>query len=250
MKFKVLWLAGVVLAAIAGQVQAGMVIGIDATGGGNRTVIGSWLSSQGHTVSYIDSSVASNFTGLDTFLSIRGNFDAGRLANVSAFVSAGGGLVTEWSSIQFALSMFGGTGLGNNFIGTNTTIDINGVLHPVTNGISDFNSGGQTEFNWNSNITGTTLTLLGTIASQNAIMVGTQGSGRVVGLSFDWQDSPWSATTGSADSELNELLLNSVNWAGGAAQPVPEPASLAMWGVGALGVMFARRKRQQIKLAA
>ena len=34
------------------------------------------------------------------------------------------------------------------------------------------------------------------------------------------------------------------------ASPVPEPASFAMWGLGALGVVFARRKRQQMKLAA
>lgn len=31
---------------------------------------------------------------------------------------------------------------------------------------------------------------------------------------------------------------------------VPEPASLAMWGIGALGMAFARRKRHQMKLAA
>jgi PEP-CTERM motif len=31
---------------------------------------------------------------------------------------------------------------------------------------------------------------------------------------------------------------------------VPEPASIAMWGIGAVGLMFARRKRQQKKLPA
>lgn len=34
-----------------------------------------------------------------------------------------------------------------------------------------------------------------------------------------------------------------------AAQGVPEPASIAMWGIGALGLVFVRRKRQQMKLA-
>lgn len=31
---------------------------------------------------------------------------------------------------------------------------------------------------------------------------------------------------------------------------VPEPTSIAIWGIGAIGLMFARRKRQQKKLAA
>ena len=35
-----------------------------------------------------------------------------------------------------------------------------------------------------------------------------------------------------------------------AVSEVPEPASVAMWGLGALGLVFARRKRQQMKLAA
>jgi hypothetical protein len=32
--------------------------------------------------------------------------------------------------------------------------------------------------------------------------------------------------------------------------PVPEPATLAMWGIGALGMMFAGRRRRQLKLDA
>lgn len=34
------------------------------------------------------------------------------------------------------------------------------------------------------------------------------------------------------------------------AASVPEPTSIAMWGLGAVGMMFVRRKRQQMKLAA
>jgi hypothetical protein len=34
-----------------------------------------------------------------------------------------------------------------------------------------------------------------------------------------------------------------------ASAPVPEPASIAMWGVGALGMAFARRKRKMQTLA-
>ena len=35
-----------------------------------------------------------------------------------------------------------------------------------------------------------------------------------------------------------------------AVSEVPEPASIAMWGLGALGLVFARRKRRQTKLGA
>ena len=34
-------------------------------------------------------------------------------------------------------------------------------------------------------------------------------------------------------------------WSGGEAAPVPEPASIAMWGLGAIGMMLAVRKRRQ-----
>lgn len=34
------------------------------------------------------------------------------------------------------------------------------------------------------------------------------------------------------------------------SDPVPEPASIAMWGLGAISMMFGRRKRHQKKLAA
>lgn len=45
------------------------------------------------------------------------------------------------------------------------------------------------------------------------------------------------------------------NWRGydvGLSQtsPVPEPGSIAMWGISALGMMFARRKRRQLLMAA
>ena len=36
---------------------------------------------------------------------------------------------------------------------------------------------------------------------------------------------------------------------GDGAAPVPEPASIAMWGLGALGMVFARRKRRQMMMA-
>ncbi|MBL8820433.1 MAG: PEP-CTERM sorting domain-containing protein [Planctomyces sp.] len=44
------------------------------------------------------------------------------------------------------------------------------------------------------------------------------------------------------------------NWRGYdvglSSSPVPEPGSIALWGLGALGAMFARRKREWMKLAA
>ena len=53
----------------------------------------------------------------------------------------------------------------------------------------------------------------------------------------------------SWNSPTNETL-GAFRINGDQAATVPEPASIAMWGLGALGLVFARRKRQQMKLAA
>lgn len=47
-----------------------------------------------------------------------------------------------------------------------------------------------------------------------------------------------------------QVNYDNVRLDGTAVAAVPEPASIAMWSLGALGMMFARRKRQQLKLAA
>lgn len=218
-------------------------LSIGISGGNSNIRI--WLASQGHTVSGIDPTIASEFAGLDVYFSIR---QLAGEANVINFVNSGGGFVSEWVSVEIIMNMFGGTSIGNNRIGTGTTIDINSVVHPVTNGIPDFASSTQTEFNWNTDISGTSLTLLGTIGGQNAIMAGSFGSGRVVGLSFDWGDFPWSGVSGSGSIDLNNLLLNSAAWASSSAQaPIPEPSTLALFTVGALGMLGFLRKQRKDK---
>ena len=52
----------------------------------------------------------------------------------------------------------------------------------------------------------------------------------------------WDGTTG------DQAWLDNVNYSA-TSSAVPEPASLAMWGLGAIGLIFARRKRKQQTLA-
>ena len=73
-------------------------------------------------------------------------------------------------------------------------------------------------------------------------------AGPRVGLK-DASNQFWATFTASSNGTLHPLYaLSGVLTVPGS--PVPEPASLAMWGLGAVGLMFARRKRQQKKLAA
>ena len=59
----------------------------------------------------------------------------------------------------------------------------------------------------------------------------------------------WAIFTASSSGTLHPLYgLSEVLTVPGS--PVPEPASLATWGIGALGMVFAGRKRRQLKLAA
>ena len=63
------------------------------------------------------------------------------------------------------------------------------------------------------------------------------------------QNKFWAIFTASNSGTLHPLYaLSDVLTVPGS--PVPEPASLAMWGVGAIGLVFAGRKRRQLKLAA
>ena len=56
----------------------------------------------------------------------------------------------------------------------------------------------------------------------------------------------WTGGGASHGGSSNPVFYGTASTAGA----VPEPASIAMWGLGALGMMFAVRKRRQSKLTA
>jgi hypothetical protein len=60
--------------------------------------------------------------------------------------------------------------------------------------------------------------------------------------------SLWTNATTPGSSNTPEFRI--IQFGATSSEPVPEPASIAMWGIGALGMAFARRKRRQMKLAA
>lgn len=56
---------------------------------------------------------------------------------------------------------------------------------------------------------------------------------------------------GGLDDNHDDMIVSATFFtAAGGLTGVPEPASLAMWGIGALGLVFAGRRRRQLKLAA
>ena len=55
---------------------------------------------------------------------------------------------------------------------------------------------------------------------------------------------------GGLDDNHDDMIVSARFIAVGGLNGVPEPASLAMWGIGALGLVFAGRRRRQLKLAA
>lgn len=230
MKFKVLWIAGLMLAATAGQVQAAGVIMSPTSVIANT--IGEFNNSY-DVGNMIDQS------GLST----------GFISGTSDFNTYIGGGPTHVGSDN-ANAMWFGPGRG-----------------PFT-GYLDFDMGSTVQLFqlalWNGAIGSTAnINSFTVLTSTNAgfatpTNVGTFTNPQGVGA------TPYSATVfdlTDSTAEYVRILINSYYGnpnvvgigevafdTGSVNAAVPEPASIAMWTLGAIGLMFARRKRQETKL--
>ncbi len=131
--------------------------------------------------------------------------------------------------------------------------DRNTEIHVTASGLTPFSLTSVDVASSLNNQGGAALTIKGFLNNvlTGTISIGSLGSGYtgVNGLSLGTIDlltfDGSSVTSGFGGFVIDNLTLNDAP-----AAPVPEPASLAMWGLGAIGLVFARRKRQQTKLAA
>lgn len=222
MNFKVLWIAGLMLAATAGQVQAGF-INFESFAGD------AMLNSPGSTVP-VAAQISNQFLASDgvSFSSGGGYLAAVELGTgtFSGHIGVGGTTSTgqlTYSGDYFIATFFNPANLLE--LGVTNFVSVRGDTVPDGSTVT------FSAFDINNNLLG------------SDTQTETTG-GHLFSLSFAGIHSV--KFSGSGTVALDDFTFNAVT----SAAPVPEPSSIAMWGLGALGLMFARRKRQQKKLAA
>jgi hypothetical protein len=242
MTFKVLCIVGMMLAATAGQVQAAVV---------SVGEVGNTRASATNVDGYFDLDADANIFNSTVISHV----------TISAFHDEASDI--DWFSFtgqagQSIMLDIDTDGYGGGFDSTLHLFDENGTLLAL-NDDSGYDPGSTTDgdFFYNSFIGSYTLTSSGTYYvavsdypnfanSVNSVTVfsdltrpdGSLG-GTAVGDAPFGDDSFPGVGGYSGVSGYNLHISNT-----------PEPASLAVWGIGAIGVMYARRKRQQTRMAA
>ena len=220
MKCKVLWIASLMLAATAGQVQAGfwMIGDDDGYGAGipdNANHPPFSPIYDGRSVAETLATDGAQYT--DTYSTAHPGFSP-QAGTVATFLFSGLGTGWTQGSMWFDMADFQASTFGA------VAVTFNGIAQNWA-----FNDGYPSTkvrfFDLDANVL-TTINNLGSLT----ISIDRNGSGDFYG--FDY------------------ALLSDENGDAGNPSGVPEPASMAMWGLGALGMMFAGRKRRQMKLAA
>jgi len=218
MKMRFLCLAGLLLAAMAGQVQAGFWIIGDDDGYGAGIPDNANHSFNGFTANYDGRSAAemaatdgAQYT--DTYSTTHPGFSP-QVDTVATFIFSGLGAGWTQGSMWFDMADFQAAAFGA------AAVTFNGILQNWA-----FNDGFPTTkvrfFDLDPNVL-TSINNLGSLT----IAIDRNSSGDFYG--FDYA-----------------LLSDQGGTAGNPLAAVPEPSSLAMLAVGAIGMAFAHRKRKQ-----
>ncbi len=250
MKLNVLWIAGLMLAATAGQTHAAMVLYSASDVGASAA--GPWVNSAAAEANFLGTlGVANTITFEDQVAGFYKTFAAapGVTVNLADTTRNFGNRASGISSDTYGnLWGFNVTSGGRKWLGfpeSSATFTFDTAI----DAFGFYLTGTQTIFSKNITVSfndGTFRTLNAPInnASGGASYFGFTNAGKFINaITID------SGPRGDDGGDLwgiDNITYGTVR----TASAVPEPASLAMWGLGAIGLVFARRKRQQMKLAA
>ncbi|MDH3452911.1 MAG: PEP-CTERM sorting domain-containing protein [Gammaproteobacteria bacterium] len=233
------WLFSAMVAAFAALPANAALISI--FGNNSPANIATFLNNNGHTATAFGAVTAGNLAGQNVAILLRG---AAANADLDNFVQSGGLVITEWdaadSLVNSAFDYFGAQISGGGFIGTATPITVTaaGIAAGLDMGLANpWADGPRTEFARTFSSVGTAQVLATRGANIPVVIGGGIGAGFAIINGLDWGDS-----FGSGAHNSGQFLLNMVS-VGAAPQPVPEPGTLALLGLG-LGVIGGLRRRK------